>query len=72
MRDAEVVKEQILDDIETQLENTNSLLPEDEYLMEINLGDISDASGETHEYWLLAVQAARAAKALAQETQGVG
>ncbi len=40
--------------------------------MEINLGDIDNASGDSHEYWLLAVKAARVAKTLSQEAQGVG
>jgi hypothetical protein len=65
-------KEQLLSDIEAQMDNEEELLLEDQFLMEINLGDINQSSGDAHEYWLLAVQAARVAKTLAQETQGVG
>jgi hypothetical protein len=65
-------KEQLLLEIEGQLENGDDLLPEDQYLMEVNLGDIDQSSGDGHEYWLLAVKAARVAKSLAQEAQGVG
>ena len=39
------------------------LLPEDRYLLEINLDD-KTTSGEKQEYWLLAIRAARAAYAL--------
>lgn len=65
-------KELLLEEIEEQFDREEDLLPEDQYLMEINLGDINTSSGDKHEYWLLAVRAARIAKALAQETQGVG
>jgi hypothetical protein len=65
-------KEQLLEEVEKQLENEGELLPEDQYLMEINLGDITQCSGESHAYWLLAIQAARVAKTLSLETQGIG
>ncbi len=65
-------KEQLLAEIEEQLENEEDLLPEDQYLMEINLGDINNSSGDSHEYWLLAVWAARVAKGLLQSAQGIG
>ncbi len=65
-------KEQLLLEIEGQLEMGDDLLPEDQYLMEINLGDIDSLSGDGHEYWLLAIKAARVAKTLSQDAQGVG
>ncbi len=65
-------KEHLLLEIEGQLETEDELLPEDQYLMEINLGDIDNSSGDGHEYWLLAIKAARVAKSLAQDSQGVG
>ena len=65
-------KEQLLLEIEGQLEMGDDLLPEDQYLMEINLGDIDSSSGDGHEYWLLAIKAARVAKTLSQDAQGVG
>ncbi len=65
-------KEQLLVEIEEQLENGDDLLPEDQYLMEINLGDINNSTGDSHEYWLLAVRAARVAKGLLQNAQGIG
>ncbi len=65
-------KEQLLLEIEGQLETEDDLLPEDQYLMEINLGDIDNSSGDGHEYWLMAIKAARVAKSLAQDSQGVG
>ena len=48
------------------------LLEEHQYLMDINLGEIDHGVGEKHEYWLLAVQAARAAKRLAADEEGIG
>ncbi len=54
-------KEQLLSDIEAQMDNEEELLPEDQFLMEINLGDINQSLGD-----------AQVAKTLAQETQGVG
>ena len=65
-------KEQLLVEIKEQLENGEDLLPEDQYLLEINLGDINNSLGDKHEYWILAVRADRVAKTLAQEAEGVG
>ena len=47
-------KEQILTDIEAQLANSDPLSEEDQYLLEINVGDMRLDSGEKQEYWLLA------------------
>lgn len=66
-------KEQILKDIEAQLSNEDTLSPEDQYLLEINLDDMGSGTGESQEYWLLAVQAARRAKLLREATpEGIG
>ncbi len=66
-------KEQILRDIEAQLESEEDLLEEDQYLMEIDIGNLSRTSGELQEYWLLAIQAARKAKQLqTAEPAGIG
>ena len=37
---------------------------QDTYLLEINLEDLEQSSGEDHCYWLLAIQAAREDRAL--------
>ncbi len=42
------------------------LLAEDQYLAEINLADLETSSGEQHEYWLLAIKAAKKATVLVQ------
>ena len=67
-------KETILQQIEEQLDSEEELLEEHQYLLEINLGDIATGTGERHEYWLLAVQAAREAKRLAslRAKEGIG
>ena len=40
------------------------LLEEDQYLVEVNLEDLEHTSGKRHEYWLVAIQAAREASRL--------
>ena len=58
-------KEAIQREIDKHLEMGNGdLLEEDQYLTEINLGDMEQDSGERQEYWLLAIQAACKAKEL--------
>ena len=53
--------------------NSDPLSDEDQYLLEINVGDMGRASGESQEYWLLAIQAARRAKLLRDQTPaGIG
>ncbi len=37
------------------------VLEEDHWMMEVNLGDMENTSGEQEEYWLLAIRAARVA-----------
>lgn len=67
-------KETLWQQIEEQLKSEDKLLEEHQYLLDINLGEITMGTGEKQEYWLLAVQAARRAKTLAQEdgTKGIG
>ena len=43
---------------------TDGLLEEDQWLMEINLGDLDEVSGEREHYWLVAMEAAREAARL--------
>ncbi len=52
-------KEEIQRDIEEQMEmGTKGLLEEDQWMIEVNLGDMENSSEEQEEYWLLAIQAA--------------
>ena len=46
---------------------TTGLLEEDQWMMEVNLGDMENSSGEREEYWLLAIQAAREAATLTRQ-----
>ena len=63
-------KEELLKEIDKQLElGTTNLLDEDHYLLEINLDDIATTNGNRHEYWLLAIQAARKASLIQQLQQ---
>jgi hypothetical protein len=58
-------KEELQREIEKQLElGVTGLLEEDQWLMEINLGDMESNSGEQEEYWLVAMKAAREAAML--------
>ena len=53
-------KEEIQMEIEKQQElSTDSLEEGDKYVMEINLEDLENTSGEKQQYWLLAICAAR-------------
>jgi hypothetical protein len=62
-------KEEIQQEIEKQqLLGPQDLQEEDQYLAEVNLGDLEVLSGERQEYWLIAIQAARKAGHLAQES----
>ena len=42
---------------------------DDKFLLEINLKDLETTSGETQEYWLLAISAAREARILREQEQ---
>ena len=46
----------------------SGLEEEDKFLLEINLEDLETTSGETQEYWLLAILAAREACILRDES----
>ncbi len=43
------------------------LLEEDQWILEVNLGDLENTGGEQEEYWLLAIKAARTATTLTRE-----
>ncbi len=63
----------ILLEIEAQLASEEPLSEENQYLLEINTGDIRDDAGEFQEYWLLAIQAVRRAKQARDHTpEGIG
>ena len=58
-------KEEIRKALEDQLEiGDEGLEEEDQFLLEINLEDLGTSSGEDQTYWLLALEAAREARAL--------
>jgi len=62
-------KEQLRLEIDRQTElGAEGLLPEDQYLLEINHEDLELSSGEKQEYWLLAIRAARKACLLARQS----
>ncbi len=53
-------KQRLQERIEAEFQRSlEHLRPEDYHLMLAPLEDISNATGEHHEYWLLAVEAAR-------------
>jgi hypothetical protein len=53
-------KDEIAEKIEEELAAGGlGLLEDDWYLLEVNLGDLSESTGEGQEYWLLVIQAAR-------------
>ncbi len=64
-------KEEIQREIKEQMElGPTGLLAEDQWMLEVNLGDMESSLGEKEEYWLLAIRAAREAAALtSQRTQ---
>ncbi len=64
------------EEIQQEIEKHQSLGPqglqeEDQYLVEVNLEDLKDSSGERQEYWLMSIQAAKKAGQLAQESANV-
>ena len=66
-------KEEIRVALEEQMElGEEGLAEEDRYLLDINLDDLDNTTGEDQIYWLLAIQSAREARQLllqqAQET----
>jgi hypothetical protein len=59
-------KEVIQPEIKEQMElGESSLLEEDLGMMEVNLGDLENTSGEQEDYWLLAIKATQVAAMLA-------
>jgi hypothetical protein len=59
-------KEAIQREIKEQMElGEAGLLEEDQFMMEVNLGNLENTSGENREYWLLAIKAAWMAATLA-------
>ena len=60
-------------EIEAQLASEEPLSEEDQYLLEINTGDIWDGAGGFQEYWLLVIQTVRRAKQAHDHTpEGIG
>ncbi len=60
-------KEEIAAKIVEQYDlGVGDMLAEDQYLLEVNLRDLQESTGEQHEYWLLAIQAARVAGEIAR------
>ncbi len=58
-------KEELLLEIEHQRDLGDAgLLDEEQYLAEVNLGDLETTSGERQHYWLLAIKTAQKAKLL--------
>ena len=63
-------KEELQKLIEEQIElGGEGLDDDDKFLLEINLEDLETTSGETQEYWLLAILAARDARILREQEQ---
>jgi hypothetical protein len=61
-------KEELQQEIEKQLElGTMGLLEEDQWLVEVNLGDMESTAGEQEEYWLVAMKATREAAMLTRQ-----
>ena len=68
-----VRKERILADIEEQQsKGEEGLLEEHRYLLEVNLDNLGESDGVGHEYWLLAIRAARVACASIGVTEAPG
>jgi hypothetical protein len=64
-------KEEIQQEIKKQMEQRGeSLLDEDQWLMEVNLGDMEESSGEWEQCWLVASQTAQEAVALTRHRNG--
>ena len=61
-------KEAIQREIEEQLEKGgDGLLEEDQWMMEVNLGDLENTLGEQEQYWLVAIRATREAARLKRQ-----
>jgi hypothetical protein len=61
-------KEQLIQEIETQIEKGgNGLAEQDKWMLEIDLDRLDRSSGERESYWLLAIKTARSHYSLSQE-----
>jgi hypothetical protein len=61
-------KEAIQKEIEEQMEQGgDSLLEEEQWLMEVNLGDMEESSSEREQYWLVGIQTAWEAAMLTRQ-----
>jgi hypothetical protein len=65
---ASLRKEAIQREREEQLEiGGDGLLEEDQWMMEVNLGDLENTSGEQDQYWLVAVKGTQEAAHLKRQ-----
>jgi hypothetical protein len=65
-------KEAIKKEIEQQMELGDAgLLEEDNWMLEVNLGDLESTSGEQEQYWLVAIKAAQMAAMLTRQNEQV-
>eukprot|EP00804_Cyclotella_cryptica_P006975 CCRYP_007113-RA/>CCRYP_007113-RA protein AED:0.75 eAED:0.75 QI:0/-1/0/1/-1/0/1/0/1178 len=63
-------KEQLLQDIETQIElGGEGLAEQDKWMLEVNLSAMDTSTGEKESYWLLAIRSARERYYLSHGTQ---
>jgi hypothetical protein len=63
-------KEELKQEIKAQQDQGfDGLLEEDQFLVEVNLEDLENTSGEQQEYWLVAMHAAREASLLCSVPQ---
>ena len=64
-------KEAIQKEIEEQMElgEAGPLEEEDNWMLEVNLGDLESTSGEQEQYWLVAIKAAREAAMLTRQNE---
>lgn len=54
------MKEQIMQEIESQMDKGGEeLMEQDKWMLDVNLGNSEDSSGEQEAYWLLAIKTAR-------------
>lgn len=66
-------KEEVRAEIIQQLElGGDTLREEDQYLLDINLGDMETGGFRQQEYWLRTIQAARIAKQISEDAIGIG
>ncbi len=67
---ATIRKEAIQKEIKEQMElGEAGLLEEDNWMLEVNLGDLESTSGEQEQYWLVAIEAAWEAAMLTRQNE---